>query len=151
MANFLKAFQKVVKAEGGYVYDKDDKGGETYLGVARRFHSRSPMWKYVDEIKANHPNAINKELTNLLKRDKRIDPIVEDIYKKQYWDKLRCDEIKSQKLAEQLFDMGVNAGTVTAIRLMNNLIGSTISITSATDEFIKRINGYAEKNKFRKI
>lgn len=151
MANFNKAFQKVIKAEGGYVFDKDDRGGETYLGISRKYHPNSPMWKYVDEIKKNHPKATNKELTNILKRDKRIDPIVEDVYKEKYWNKLRLDNVKSQKIAEQLFDMGVNAGISTAIRIMNNVIGNTVSANIADDNFIKSVNGYSERNKFRKI
>ena len=33
MASFTKAFAKTVAAEGGYVNNPNDKGGETYMGM----------------------------------------------------------------------------------------------------------------------
>ena len=150
MANFDKAFLKVIKNEGGYVRDPDDKGGETYLGIARRFHKNSLMWKYVDEAKKENPTATYTKLTTILKKDKRIDDIVKEIYKEKYWNKLKCDNIKSQKLAEQLFDMGVNAGTSTAIKLMQKLIG-TFESGYISDEFITNLNNYARRTSYKKI
>ncbi|MFM7564688.1 MAG: glycosyl hydrolase 108 family protein, partial [Planctomycetota bacterium] len=38
MADFAIAFDETMINEGGYVDDPDDRGGETYRGVARRFH-----------------------------------------------------------------------------------------------------------------
>ncbi|TPW17315.1 MAG: hypothetical protein FD130_702, partial [Halothiobacillaceae bacterium] len=40
-----------------------------------------------------------------------------EIYKRDYWDRLHCDEINSQVIAEQLFDTAVNMGVRTAARL----------------------------------
>lgn len=150
MAKFDIAFKKVIKAEGGYVRDRDDKGGETYLGISRKFHKNSLMWKYVDEIKNKYPNLTYNQLTAKLKKDIRIDDEVKKIYKEKYWDKLRCNEITSQKLAEQLFDMGVNAGTSNAVKLMQRLMNH-IETGYISDIFIEDINKYAARNKFRKI
>ncbi len=36
MAKFDDEFEKVILAEGGYVNDPDDAGGETYLGIVVR-------------------------------------------------------------------------------------------------------------------
>ena len=36
MAKFDEEFDKVILAEGGYVNDPDDAGGETYLGISRK-------------------------------------------------------------------------------------------------------------------
>ena len=35
MANFDEEFNRIIFVEGGYVNDKDDAGGETYLGISR--------------------------------------------------------------------------------------------------------------------
>lgn len=146
MANFNKAFTKVIKAEGGYVNDPNDKGGETYLGVSRRANPKSEIWKYIDEIKKANPAAkTNKELTTILKKDNRIEPIVKALYKNDYWDKVRGDEIISQKVAEQLFDMAVNAGVLRAIRLMSDVVNSWPT-SIATDNFIKAVNNYAKRH-----
>lgn len=145
MANFNKAFTKVIKTEGGYVNDPNDKGGETYLGISRRAHPDSEIWKYIDEIKTNlNSKFTNTQLTNLIKKDNRVETLVKDIYKKNYWDKVRGDEIISQKVAEQLFDMSVNSGVSRGIRLMCNVI-NCITVTTATDNFIKAINNYAKR------
>lgn len=148
--SFDRAFVKVIKAEGGYVRDKDDKGGETYLGIARRYHKNSVMWKYIDEIKSKNPTATYARLTSLLKKDKRIDYEVKCIYKTQYWDKLRCDKINSQKIAEQLFDMAVNAGISTAVKLMQRLMG-TFESGYVTNEFIDNLNNYVRRRYINKI
>ena len=47
MANFNQAFKKVMSAEGGYVNDPDDPGGETYKGVARKMNPRWSGWAIV--------------------------------------------------------------------------------------------------------
>lgn len=139
MANFDAAFNKVIKFEGGYVNDKDDRGGETYLGIARNFHGKSTMWKYVDEAKAANPGVSNSKLTSILKKDTRIDDEVKRIYKHLYWDKVKGDELVSQKIAEQLFDMGVNAGIVTAIKLMQKTLNLT-QTGKVDDNFVKLLN-----------
>ena len=36
MADFRLAYKKIEAAEGGYVNDPDDKGGETYKGISRK-------------------------------------------------------------------------------------------------------------------
>ena len=51
MADFRESFNKVILAEGGYVNDPDDKGGETYLGISRVNHPYSTMWDIIDAIK----------------------------------------------------------------------------------------------------
>lgn len=146
MTSFDKAYVKVIKAEGGYVNDSHDKGGETYLGISRRWHPNLKMWEYIDDVKETMPSAnTNAKLTAILKKDTRIDEIVKSVYKKDYWDKLRCSEIVSQKIAEQLFDMGVNAGIAKATQIMCDVIGYKPPLNVPTDKFIQSINGYARK------
>jgi lysozyme family protein len=138
MANFKYAFDKTVKAEGGYVNDPNDAGGETYLGISRKNHPTSKMWKIIDETKKKYGT---KGLGSVLKTNKTLDGIAEDIYKKQYWDVLKLDKVKSQKIAEQLFDMGVNAGPVTAIRLAQKVLRMPMT-GKITDDLIKKLQTY---------
>jgi len=85
MADFLLAIEKILKAEGGYVDDPDDYGGETNFGISKR----------------SYPELDIKVLT----REEAI-----AIYKRDYWDKLRLDEANNQDIAEELFDTAVNQG-----------------------------------------
>lgn len=43
MAEFTEAFEEMIRNEGGYVLHNvaGDSGGDTYAGVARRYH---PNW-----------------------------------------------------------------------------------------------------------
>ena len=66
MASFIKAFNKLIKAEGGYVNDPDDNGGETFMGITRKNHPNCKMWIVIDEYKKKYSSTygINKYLTN---------------------------------------------------------------------------------------
>ena len=94
---FERAFERVIIFEGEYSDDPLDSGGRTKYGiteaVARNFGYEGEM----------------KDLS--LEKAKMI-------YKKGYWNKNRCDEFASYKMAELVFDCGVNMGNNTAILLL---------------------------------
>ncbi len=87
MADFNAAIVKTLAREGGakYTDDPDDPGGATKYGISQR--------AYPD---LNIRNITEAE--------------VRDIYKRDYWDRIRGDEIKSQIVAENIFDTAVNMG-----------------------------------------
>lgn len=147
MANFDKAFTKTIKAEGGYVNNPNDKGGETYLGITRKYHSDSPMWSIIDKVKNENPKLSASKLTAILKKNIELDNYAKEIYKTKYWDKVRGDEINSQRVAEQLFDMGVNAGVARAINIMCDVVGEYPKVNTATDSFINAVNSYGKRKR----
>ncbi|MDH5480246.1 MAG: N-acetylmuramidase [Nitrosomonas sp.] len=111
MADFNAAFDVTMKAEGGYVNDPDDPGGETYKGIAR---SRNPKWSgwiNIDLLKnvADFPKNMES--------DAGLQQKVRDLYEANYWDKIRGDEIEDQDVAESIFDFAVNAGPRTSAKL----------------------------------
>jgi len=101
MADFNKAIDKVLVNEGGYVNDPNDAGGETKFGISKR----------------SYPDVDIKNLTQLNAKM---------IYKRDYWDKVKADEIKSNIVAYELFDTAVNMGVRTASKLMQGCVGSSI-------------------------
>lgn len=121
MANFQEALKKVLVYEGGYVNDKDDAGGETYKGIARRYNKNSIMWAEVDKVTKATKNV--KQINLILEQNKIVQNEVARIYKKDYWDKLHLDEVKSQTIAYQLFDTAVNMGVSKAIKLAQQTVG----------------------------
>ncbi|NPA84362.1 MAG: hypothetical protein GXO38_07805 [Epsilonproteobacteria bacterium] len=48
---------------------------------------------------------------------------VRRIYKEEYWDRARLDEVKDQKIAEEIFVFGVNARMDRAIKLVQKIVG----------------------------
>lgn len=112
MADFQPAYEAMIKNEGGYVNHKvaGDRGGQTYAGIARAFHPQWPGWSIVDSNDMD-----NSELSSL----------VADFYQKHFWQRISADEIKEQAIAESIFDFAVNAGTRTAAKLVQIVVGAT--------------------------
>ena len=109
MADFLPAFEEVVLNEGGYKLTdiKQDRGGQTYAGISRKFHPHWPGWSYIDRDQAPPVS------------------LVRAFYKDEFWDRLRCDEIEDESIAMSLFDFGVNAGWRVSAKLAQVVLGLT--------------------------
>jgi lysozyme family protein len=116
MANFNKAFNKTLKHEGGYSNDPDDVGGETYKGVARRYHPSWQGWYVVDKCKHK------PDFPDNLKSEIELDVLVKNFYKANYWDVNLLDEFTSQELAEEMFDTGVNMGVGRAAKYLQKAL-----------------------------
>lgn len=123
MANFDKEFDKLIFAEGGYVNDPDDSGGETYLGISRKNNPKWIGWKVIDEEKKKGL----KNITSRLKKDIALTNSAKLLYKQKYWDCLELDDIPSQDIAHQLFDTCVNAGRTTAINIAQQVLMMTVT------------------------
>lgn len=139
MANYNIAYNKVIKVEGGYVNDPDDAGGETYMGISRKFNPNAKFWKLIDEIKFKNKNITNKEMNTILKKNNSIIGEIKNIYKNKYWDKLYLDNLNSQKIAEELFDTAVNMGVSVAIKILQNSLRVKTD-GKMTNDLIKIIN-----------
>ena len=99
MTLFEKCIEVVLRNEGGYVNDPSDPGGETNFGIT----------------KAEYPDIDIKNL----KKDQAV-----NIYKMDFWDKMNLEGIEDELLVLQVFDMGVNAGIRTSIKMIQRLAGA---------------------------
>lgn len=97
---FEKYIEKVLKHEGGYVFDKDDLGGETKYGITKRFY----------------PNLDIKNLT--VEQAK-------EIYYKDYWLKNFCDKLP-ENLQYVHFDTSINMGGSRAAKFLQKSIGGIV-------------------------
>ncbi len=107
--NFDRAHDKLDGFEGGYVNDPDDRGGETYKGIARRFHPDWEGWEIIDSLR-NTP-GFPHNLDNAI----ALQQLVKDFYKSEYWDKLKGDLLPFE-IAEELFEQAVNMGLSSAVK-----------------------------------
>jgi lysozyme family protein len=112
MAEFEIAFDETMLHEGGYAHDPDDPGGETYRGVARRFHPDWLGWKIVDEAKLHPPADLDARLDEHLE----LQRLVATFYRERFWKPILGEQLRDQSLANELFDTAVNLGVGTAIR-----------------------------------
>jgi lysozyme family protein len=96
---FLKAFDYMLKHEGGYVNDSADPGGETRYGISKR----------------SYPNLNIKDLT--------LDQ-AREIYHRDFWIKAKCEDIVDENTAIKFFDLTVHAGILQATKLIQRALRS---------------------------
>jgi lysozyme family protein len=108
MALFNTAYDRTADVEGGYSNDVNDNGGETWKGITRNMDASWEGWKIIDDYKSksNFPDC--------LYQDDNLQQKVLKYYKSQYWDSLSLDDIADQKIANELYDTGVNMGVQTS-------------------------------------
>ena len=137
MAEFIKAYKKLEVAEGGYVNNPNDKGGETYKGIARKYNPDWVGWSVVDDIKKHHPTTFK----GILKATPQLEKYVQELYKIKYWNVLNLDNFKSQSIAEELFDTCVNCGRANAIKIVKKLVGKNNDCNTDSDyiNFVSRL------------
>lgn len=133
MADFNKAYKKVAVAEGGYVNDPDDAGGETYKGVSRKANPNWIGWVILDDLKKHHP----KTFESIAKKTPQLEKAVWDLYKKTYWDCFNLDNVPNQLVAEQLFDTNVNCGKLAAVTIAQRTVGVPVTGKWDNDLFDK--------------
>lgn len=85
------------QGEGKVTNSKTDRGGLTKWGISQRAYPKL-------------------DIRNLTRND------AIEIYHKDYWCPLRCNDFLSQALAEELFEFGVNAGVGTAAKALQTAI-----------------------------
>jgi lysozyme family protein len=98
---FSRCIEVVLKNEGGYVNHPQDPGGETNFGITKK----------------EYPDLDIKNLT----RNHAI-----EIYHSDYWNKMNLLGIYDENIVLQLFDMGVNAGRKTAIKMVQRIIEAQV-------------------------
>lgn len=118
MADFQKSYAITMQAEGYYSNHPSDRGGETWKGIARVPNPDWEGWKVVDKAKklSNFPNS--------LKSNQELEVLVQQFYKKKYWDIMRLDQCPSERIASELFDTGVNMGTAVAILFLQQSLNA---------------------------
>ena len=72
--NWEKSLEVILHHEGGYVNHPKDPGGETNLGVTKRVYED---WGGTKDMK-----------------DLEVEDVA-PIYKKEYWDRCKCDDLES--------------------------------------------------------
>jgi lysozyme family protein len=115
-SSFKRAFRLIIEGyEGEYSNDKDDPGGETYKGISRNMNKDFEGWKIIDGYKGR------KNYPELLKTDDKLQSLVMDFYKKNYWDAFEGDALE-EETGEEMFDQSVNLGIKRAIEHLQRSI-----------------------------
>lgn len=104
-SNFAQCFALTLKHEGGYVDIADDPGGATNLGVT------------IGTLSAYLGRQANKAEVHALTPD-----AVRPIYKVNYWDKIRGDDLPAG-IDMAVYDFAVNSGPSRGAMALQRAIG----------------------------
>jgi len=105
--NFDKCLAVVFAQEGGFTNRADDPGGPTNFGITIATLSE---WR-------NKPVS-EDDVRNLTQNEAK------EIYRVKYWNVARCYDLPAG-LDLSVFDMGVNAGPMTSVKILQRVIGVT--------------------------
>jgi lysozyme family protein len=108
-SNFLACFNETESFEGGYVDNPHDPGGATLKGVTQAVYS---AWLTTQ----GRPDAAVRDAS---------DTDIQAIYRAQYWNAVRADELYDG-LDLVMTDTGWGSGPVTAIEMLQRLLGVTM-------------------------
>lgn len=109
MANYKTVVPFILKSEGGYANSPADRGGETNRGVTMQ------TWRAYCAKKGKPAN------TATLKAMRQSE--WEDIFKANYWNKIKGDLIEDQSIANLLADFAWHSGVTRAAKKLQALLG----------------------------
>jgi lysozyme family protein len=141
---WIKAFNKTMKHEGGFVNHLSDPGGATKYGISLRFLKNN-------EIDINEDG--NFDIFDIEALELRN---ATDIYYTYFWKKYRCDEIDSDKIAAKYFDCCVNMGGRQAGRILqrsvNTIDNNKLKVDGITGFLtISAVNNLIEPNQQKQL
>jgi len=103
--NFSSSFELLLKHEGGYVNHPDDPGGRTNHGITQRVYEK----------------FLGEDVTEEEMKDMPLEDVF-SIYKDDYWDRIRGDELPSG-VDLCIFDWAVNSGVSQASKALQRVLG----------------------------
>jgi len=129
-------YNKLLEAEGGYVNDPDDKGGETFMGIAKNYHP--DLWeKYGDEFRNEKPS---QEALNDIKQR----------YRQEYWNSVVVQGMTPGQ-AFIVADLAVNSGVKRAKQMIKQLEennSETAMLEWRQDYYQRIVNNNPSQEKF---
>lgn len=127
-------YLKVIFIHEGFKFTnhKDDPGKETKFGVTLKFIK-------MRSLDINNDGEINVKDIMELTLEK-----ASEIYLEYFWKPMNLESINNELLKLHLFDMGINAGTKTAIKILQEMLGTDTDGVIGPNTLAK-INSYGDR------
>jgi lysozyme family protein len=122
-ARFDKFFNHLLGAEGGYVNNKNDKGGATNYGVTQ------VVYDSYRKVRKLNPNPV-KNIT--------LDE-AKNIYLINYYATIKAEAIPDEAVAYILFDLAVNSGCGTANKIRKEVGDNACDLLTRRAELYNNI------------
>lgn len=131
MSYFNEALRVILQNEGGYTFHAQDKGGETYRGIARNFTQNWQGWAIIDGIKRQRTIKSGEVINNEI-----LHHLVRQFYYTEKWLSKDLEKINNQAVATLAFDMSTQHGNWARVI---NIALSPLGFNANTDWFNARI------------
>lgn len=100
------------------------ENGLTYFGIYETAHPTWKGWAIIKRYLENTPNI--KECSRILANVSDLNRMVEDFYKKEFWDKMKLDLVKSEHKQLELMCFAINVNHIPAIKVLQELLSVKI-------------------------
>ena len=144
MSNFTKSMQFLMRLEFSSpsfaLHKNETENGLTFFGIYECAH---PDFKGWDLIKQVLNGKSLKEASVILYNNSDLVALVYEFYKREFWDKMRLDEVESDLKASEVFIFGVNVDTKPAVRVLQRLLNVTVDGVMGA-QTLKALNAYDE-------
>lgn len=130
MADFNTAYSKVTNGKGFFI---TAAGEDVYKGIGRKSNPAWSGWAKIDDYKQYYgtDKSIWGRITADLDTNTGIDNLCRELYKKEYWDRMRLSEFTDQSLANLMFDFGTYRGISAAVKSLQtalNQLGNNLKV-----------------------
>ena len=95
--------------------------GLTYKGIYQTAHPQWEGWRIVRNALQKY-NGDMKLASLMLFDDVVLEDLVVKFYKREFWDKMKLDQVTSQKIADEMMVYGVNVGISKAIKAAQRVV-----------------------------
>jgi len=125
MADFNESMKILMRLEfsnpENALHKNKTETGYTYMGIYQTAHPKWSGWIVVNDFLKKFKDI--KMASRELYKNETLTRLVYLFYKKTFWDIARLDEVDSQKMADEIFIFGVNAGMGVAVKVAQRLVG----------------------------
>ena len=106
------------------LHKNSTENGLTYFGIYESAHPNWYGWNIIKRYLANTPDL--KECSRILANVSDLNKFVEDFYKKEFYDKMKLDLVKSEHKQLELMCFGINTNPTRCIKKVQELLGLTV-------------------------
>lgn len=122
MSTFEKAIPVILRHEGGFVNNVNDRGGATNYGISLRF-----LQGFSDGDLNNDGHIDIEDIKNMTIDQAKI------VYRAEWWDKYKYGAINDQTIATKVFDYAVNMGSSRAHKLLQSSLNAAFGLSLSVD------------------
>lgn len=108
-----------------FLHKNKGEDGYTLGGIYQKYNKDNIDWNFIEDLLAKNDGDLKKSSVELF-LNPRIMKEVKDAYRDKYWNYMKLDDVKSQKIADEMFLFGVLAHPKNAIKLAQSLVNITV-------------------------